>query len=106
MRDAILSENTITSCEINSVVNPNSSHISNVILSGNGNYLIVATNENVQACAKSDSDSTKWVACGQQIKIEAQSIASTPLSTTCNGEMFAMPMPNASVIMYYYIINE
>ena len=106
MRDEMLSENTIASCEVNSVVNPNSSHISNLALSGNGNNLIVATNEHVQACAKSDSDSTKWVACGQQIKIEAQSIASTPLSTTCNARIFAMPMPNASVIMHYYSNNE
>ena len=58
VHDAILSENIIVSYKV-SVVDPNSSRISSAALSGNGNFLIVATNERVQACAKYDSESTK-----------------------------------------------
>ena len=76
----MLSENKIVSYEVTSIVDPNSSHISNVALLGNGNHLIIATTEHVQACAKSDNDSTKWFTCGQEIKIETQSIANKPLS--------------------------
>ena len=104
--DATLSEKIIASYEVTSTVDPNSRHNSNVALSGNGNYLIIATNECVQACAKSYNDSKKWVACAQQVKIETQAIANAPSAITCNGAMFAMSMPNVNVITHYYSNNE
>ena len=55
---ATLSDNTVASYELASVVDPNSSHILNTALSNNINCLITSTNEHAQACAKSDNDST------------------------------------------------
>ena len=40
------------------------------------------------------------------MKIEIQSMANAPLSTTCIGAMFAMPMTNMSVLMQHCINNE